>query len=458
MRRELGEPPDRGARQLQVHLERRVRRGRRRVQAGAHVERVEDVGGQRDPVALAEQGDLPGRVAGQQHRAEAGHVVALLDGAGDRDRPAVPQLEQHRVDRTGVRRQQLELHVAEPAVALGLLALQRMAEDRRAAELVRRAAVVDVRVPEHDAVDPAEPARGGDDRAAHPAHAGVEDRDPAARVGDQVGVHPPRDAAADAPHAVGDRLRGGAGEPPRAARLRVERAEHGGVGARALRRHEAELAREPEAVGERVVVHDQPVAHPQQVQAAQRHVLPRRRDALERARARERAGGAPAHRHAVVLRRDGLDAEREVGDRGEQVAEEGADAVRAVDARLADHVVDPVGRPARHRGVHVARRQGVEVRRHHGPCVSGHGRDDTVPRRAQAHATDGGRARRAGAPRRLAAARPAALARRAARQRLGGRRPATASCCSTAASAAAGRCATSSARWSRPAGRSRTSA
>ena len=65
--------------------------------------------------------------------------------------------------------------------------------------------MVGVAVAEHDAVDAAQPRGGGRDRARHALLARVEDDDPVVLL-DQVHVHDARQAAAQQPHARGDRL------------------------------------------------------------------------------------------------------------------------------------------------------------------------------------------------------------------------------------------------------------
>ncbi len=264
--------------------------------------------------------------------------------------------------------------------------------------------------------------RRGGDRRAHALDAGVEHGDAAALVLDEVDVHRPRHAAAHAPDAVGDRLGGGARQLARRPRLRVERAQHGRLGARARLREHADLAGEAEPVRERDVRGDQPVADGEQVHPAELDAAAGRPDALVVGVAGERAGRAPQHRDPVAARDDVLDRHREVGHRGEEPAEEPPHAVGALDGRLADELVHAVGRPAVARGLQVVARERVEVGGDDGARIGGHGRNGTVRGDAEADSAHGGGARRARGPGRVAAAAAAALAGRAALQRLGARR------------------------------------
>ncbi len=63
---------------------------------GLRVERVEAVRDEREPVALAEQADQPGRVPGQLDHPEAGDLVALGDRARDLDGASVPHRQKPR--------------------------------------------------------------------------------------------------------------------------------------------------------------------------------------------------------------------------------------------------------------------------------------------------------------------------------------------------------------------------
>ena len=276
--------------------------------------------------------------------------------------PPSQQLQQPRVDRAGrgaaagSRRRS-----SEPAVALGVARARR--DGRRPARRRPGAAPrwSTWAWPSTTRLIPPSALGGGGDRAAPSRDAGVEHRDPAALVLDQVDVHRPRDAAA---HAARRRRRPAPRRCRRAAAApRVLRVE--GAAACAARRVEPCGGSRPiwrasaEAVGEGVVAHDQPVARP----AAGRgrssvDARAGRLDALERAGPGERAGRRPVHGDAVVLGDDGLDAEaRSRGTR--RTARRSRRARRRGRRRLdlADDVLDAVGRPARGRGVEVARRR-----------------------------------------------------------------------------------------------------
>jgi hypothetical protein len=184
--------------------------------AGLRIDRVEGVGHQREAIARPPQADQPRRVAGQVHHLEARDVVALADGPGDLHRPAVPEREHRPERRPAVHVQGVQLEVVRPAVALGVGDLVRMAVHRDVAQRRRDAAVVGVRVAEHDPRQPAELPGGQRDRARHLPDPRVEQQD-AVAVADQVHVHGLRHPAADDPDAVGDLL-GAGGDEPREAR------------------------------------------------------------------------------------------------------------------------------------------------------------------------------------------------------------------------------------------------
>jgi hypothetical protein len=69
---------------------------------------------------------------------------------------------------------------------------------------------------------------------------------------------------------------------------------------------------------------------------------------------------------AIVLGDHRAHAQREVGERREQLVEVRAHAVRALRVDLAGDVVDPVGRPQSGHRLHVAPPQGFEVLGDHG--------------------------------------------------------------------------------------------
>src|SRR4051794_33582037 len=73
---------------------------------GLGIERVEAVRDDRDPVDLAPEPDLAGRVARQVDDREARHLVALADGARDPDRSAVPGPQQPRHEESSLRVEQ----------------------------------------------------------------------------------------------------------------------------------------------------------------------------------------------------------------------------------------------------------------------------------------------------------------------------------------------------------------
>ena len=132
--------------------------------------------------------------------------------------------------------------------------------------------------------------------------------------------------------------------PSVSARLDVERAHHALLGGRAQRRHHPELARHRHRVGERVVGVDQPVAHRQDVDALELHPVPGGRDAVERARPRERAAEAPLQRAALVLAGGRDDLDLQIRDRFDEAADELAHAVGADEQRPGR--ARPRGRPA----------------------------------------------------------------------------------------------------------------
>ena len=163
---------------------------RRPVEPVCDVERVEAVAtSARAPSRSRNSAIMPGAWPGIRHDAEAAHVVALLDACRrSRTGPPSHRSQQVRVDRPRVRAQLREVDVVPAAVALGVRAVVGVAEDRRA-EARRRAAVVDVAVAEHDAVDAAERAAAAAIALVMLLTPRVEHRDAAALVLDQVDVH-----------------------------------------------------------------------------------------------------------------------------------------------------------------------------------------------------------------------------------------------------------------------------
>src|SRR3954471_5858215 len=179
--------------------------------AGQGVERVEGVADQGEAVALAPQADQAGRVPGEVDHLEAGDRVALRELAVDSHRPAVPRVEDVRVERAqwAVAVPPRQLRVVEVRVAglaLGVHDLLLVAPDGRPGA-ARRAAVVGMRVAEHDAPDAAHDPADVGHVARHLPDPGVEDGHPAAGLLDEVDVHDRvREAAAHDPHAVGRAL------------------------------------------------------------------------------------------------------------------------------------------------------------------------------------------------------------------------------------------------------------
>ena len=121
--------------------------------------------------------------------------------------------------------------------------------------------MVGVRVPEHDAADPAELRTRARNRSHHRARARVE-QGHAALVLQQVHVAAAR-LALDHPHALGHELGLGHRQARGQARLGVKRPGQPLVGCGPLRRQHADLARQRDRVGEGVVGLDLAVAHGQ---------------------------------------------------------------------------------------------------------------------------------------------------------------------------------------------------
>ena len=211
-----------------------------------------------------------------------------------------------------------------------------MAEDRHA-QPGRGAAVVGVRVAEHDPVEAAERAGRGRQAGDHRLDPGLEHRHAALRILDQVDVHRlHREAAAHEPDALGDPLRIAAQRAPLELRLAVEGARHALLGGRARRRQHADLARERGAVGVGVLAHDLAVAQVEDVEPNEVEPREGRLDALERRRACERALARPVDGDLIAVGDDVLDLEAEVGHGAEELGPVGAHAVGPVRLDVAD--------------------------------------------------------------------------------------------------------------------------
>jgi hypothetical protein len=138
--------------------------------------------------------------------AEARHLVALGDGAGDLHAAAVPAPQQRRIDPAHPGDRQLrEVEVGgDRGVAFGLRDLVGVAEDRRP-HVRRGAAMVGVGVSEHDPLDAAELLRRRLRHLAHPLGAGVELDHPVAVV-EKIDVHRPAEIPPQQPDPVGNLL------------------------------------------------------------------------------------------------------------------------------------------------------------------------------------------------------------------------------------------------------------
>src|SRR5580704_17072052 len=146
--------------------------------------------------------------------------------------------------------------------------------------------------------------------------------------------------------------------------LRVERGQQGLVGAGPEARQQADLAGEGGPVVVDGVVLDEPVRDLHHVDPADFDPAPGRRDALERA-AGERASRVPLDDRCGVVGHDLVDGHGEVGEGGEQLAEEGPDRVMPADLADCDEVVDIPRRPRGHDAVGVLPTDGVEGRAGH---------------------------------------------------------------------------------------------
>jgi hypothetical protein len=312
------------------------------VDAGLRIERVEAVADERQAVGGAPEADEPGGVAWQRDDLEPGDLVALVDGAGDGDRPAVPHPQQVREDGLGVGLELFEVEVAHAAVALGVLAVVGMAQDRHV-EVGRDAAVVGMPVAEQDPRDAAQRRAGGGDGARHRLDPRVVEHH-AVAVAYEVDVHRlAGEAAAHDPYAVGDGL-GAGGDAPLDARGQVEGLGHARLGRGAQRGQRAELARELGAVHVGVDRRDAPVAHAHEVDALDVDPSAVGLEAQEAARPGEGGVGAPADRRPVVLGHDVEDVEAPVREGVEELGEE-RDHLVAADR--AGHAVDLDGRVGR---------------------------------------------------------------------------------------------------------------
>jgi hypothetical protein len=257
------------------------------------------------------------------------------------------------------------------AVALGV-GLLGLVAPHRGPEAGGRAAVVGVRVAEHDAGQPAEPGGRRGDRPDHLAQAGVEGQD-AVAVADEVDVEAPlREPAAHDPHAVRDRLGLRGGEPVQRAGAEVERAREPQVGLRVLLGQQPDLAGEGQPVGEGVVALDEAVADRQLVDALELEPRARGLDALE-GRARERAAHAPAHAGALALHGRAVHPQLEVRDGGEQLGEVRPHAVRRRGVDLAADELPASRGPEGDHGVDVPVGERREVALGHGSRVGGDG-------------------------------------------------------------------------------------
>ena len=208
---------------------------------------------------------------------------------------------------------------------------------------------------------PPSEAAAADEAGGHRLDAGLEHRDPAALVLDQVDVHRlQREAAAHDPDALGDALGVAADRTALELGLAVERARHALLGGRAERGQQPDLAREGHAVRVGVLHDDLAVAQREEVEAVEVEPRVGRLDALERARARERAAGRPADRDLVALGDQLLDLEAQVRGAAEELGPPRAHAVGAVGVRLPRDVADARPGPRRRRS---RRGRGARARR-----------------------------------------------------------------------------------------------
>jgi hypothetical protein len=106
---------------------------------------------------------------------------------------------------------------------------------------------------------------------------------------------------------------------------------------------------------------DEPIGDLHHVDAADVDPAPGRRDALERA-AGERAGRMPLDHRRGVVGHDPVDGHREVGEGGEQLAEEGPDRIVSADLANGDKVVDASGCPGGDDAIGILPADGVEDR------------------------------------------------------------------------------------------------
>src|SRR5439155_18736769 len=143
--------------------------------------------------------------------------------------------------------------------------------------------------------------------------------------------------------------------------LRVERGQQGLVGAGPEAWQQADLAGEGGPVVVDGVVLDEPVRDLHHVDTADVSPAPGRRDALVRT-AGERASRVPLDDRRGVVGHDPVDGHGEVGEGGEQLAEEGPDRVVPADLADRDEVVDISGRTGGHDAVEVLPADGVEGR------------------------------------------------------------------------------------------------
>src|SRR5215208_3967136 len=154
-------------------------------------------------------------------------------------------------------------------------------------------------------------------------------------------------------------------------RAEVHGGEHSALADRALRGHRAELAREAARVVVSLNPGDLAVLDPSHVAALDVHLLARRCEALEAARAVEGSGHPPADRGTVVVHDEVEDLQLEVVEGVEQVVEERAHLGRPGGA---DHAVDAAARVVRIPvGLRVPIRspERLEIRSHDGPRVGG---------------------------------------------------------------------------------------
>jgi hypothetical protein len=121
-------------------------------------------------------------------------------------------------------------------------------------------------------------------------------------------------------------------------------ASRGLVGAGPEAGQQADLAGEGGPVVVDGVVLDEPVGDPHHVYAPDVDPAPGRGDALERA-AGERVGRMPLDHRRGVVGHDPVDGHREIGEGGEQLAEEGPDRLVPADLANCDKVVDVSGYP-----------------------------------------------------------------------------------------------------------------